>query len=155
MEQFDAYMTDSASKNLQVEYDVAKQLSSKHIQIHLLCKSNVCEKFDATNISALAEIQNWIARKNWKKKDPSLKSFLHQKKSNVADVVLPALLKLVATEASSCTSSLSDEFSVILEEDGLKAISNFSHHVTLPFLNCVEWVDQNALCSVIPNLFQE
>ena len=60
MEQFDAYMTDSASKNLQVEYDVAKQLSSKHIQIHLLCKSNVCEKFDATNISALASIESKI-----------------------------------------------------------------------------------------------
>ena len=140
MEQFDAYMTDSASKNLQVEYDVVKQLSSKHIQIHLLCKSNVCEKFDATNISALASIESKIGlqEKIEKKKDPSLKSFLHQKKSNVADVVLPALLKLVATEASSCTSSLSDEFSVILEEDGLKAISNFSHHVTMPFLNCVE-----------------
>ena len=140
MEQFDAYMTDSASKNLQVEYDVVKQLSSKHIQIHLLCKSNVCEKFDATNISALASIESKIGlqEKIEKKKDPSLKSFLHQKKSNVADVVLPALLKLVATEASSCTSSLSDEFSVILVEDGLKAISNFSHRVTMPFSTCVE-----------------
>ena len=38
-EQFNAYMTDSVSKNLQAENDVAKQLSSKHIPIHLLCNS--------------------------------------------------------------------------------------------------------------------
>ena len=36
---FDEYMTDSVYTNLQVEYEVAKQLSSKHIPIHLLCKS--------------------------------------------------------------------------------------------------------------------
>ena len=38
---------------------------------------------------------------------------------------------------------------------GLKAISNFTYHVTMLFLNCVERVDQNALCSIIPDLFQE
>ena len=57
---FDEYMTDSVYTNLQVEYEVAKQLSSKHIPIHLLCKSHACEKFDATNISALASIESKI-----------------------------------------------------------------------------------------------
>ena len=38
---------------------------------------------------------------------------------------------------------------------GLKALSNFTYHITMPFLNCVERVDQNALCSIIPNLFKE
>ena len=42
-EQFDAYITDSVSKNVQVEYEVAKQLGSKHIPIHLLCKSHFLE----------------------------------------------------------------------------------------------------------------
>ena len=37
---------DSISKNLQAEYEVAKQLSSKQIPIHLLCKL-VCEKLYA------------------------------------------------------------------------------------------------------------
>ena len=40
-EQFGTCMTDSVSKNLQVEYEVAKQLISKHIPIHLLCKSQL------------------------------------------------------------------------------------------------------------------
>ena len=150
-------------------------------------------------------------REKIEKKDPSLKSFLRQKKSIVANVVIPALLKLLARENSSRISSLLDEFSLILEEDGvcksyglqrerkfaklgytagalfdcipqfqkllektsknnllaracrlylgsdfvmagLKALSNFTYHVTMLFLNCVERVDQNALCS---NLFQE
>ena len=50
---------------------------------------------------------------------PSLKSFLPQKKSIIADVVVPALLKLVARELSSRTSLLSDEFLLNLEEDGV------------------------------------
>ena len=37
--QFDAYVTDSVYKNIQVENEVAKQLSSKHIQMHLLYNS--------------------------------------------------------------------------------------------------------------------
>ena len=122
-------------------------------------------------------------------------------------------MKLVAREASSRSSLLSDEFSLTLEEDGvykscslykerkfaklgftagalfdclpqfqkllettsknnllvracrlylesdfvmavLKALSNFTYTVTMPFLNYVERVDQNAFCSIIPNLFQ-
>ena len=63
-------------------------------------------------------IQTWITRKILKR-DPNLKSFLHQKKSIVVDVVIAAILKLVVREASSCTSSLSDEFSLIIEEDGV------------------------------------
>ena len=94
-------------------------MSSKNIPIHLLRKSNVCEKFDAANISALASIVSKLGlrEKIWKR-DPNLKSFLRQKKSIVVDVVIAAVLKLVVREASSCTSSLSDEFSLILEEDG-------------------------------------
>ena len=213
LEQFDAYLIDSVSKNLQVKYEVAQQPSSKHIPIHLLFKSHVCKKFDATNISTLASIESKTGlREKNSKRDPSLKSFLRQKESIVADVVIPALLKLVAREASSRSSLPSDEFSLTLEEDGvyksyslykerkfaklgftagalfdclpqfqkllettsknnllvracrlyleidfvmavLKALSNFTYHVTMPFLNYVERVDQNALFSMIPNLF--
>ena len=38
---------------------------------------------------------------------------------------------------------------------GLKALTNFTYPVTMPFMNCVKRVDQNALCSIIPNILQE
>ena len=38
---------------------------------------------------------------------------------------------------------------------GLKALLNFTYPVTMPFMNCVKRVDQNALCSIIPNILQE
>lgn len=214
-EQIDAFMTDSVAKNLHIEIEIAKTLNSQHIPKHLLCKSHVCEKFDATNISALAQIESKTSlRDKIEKRDPSLKSFLRQKKSIVADVVIPALLKLVSVEGDGRTSSLSQEFSLILEEDGvyktyslykerrfsklgytagalydclpqfhkllertsrsnllvracrlylesefviagLKALSNFTYYITMPFLNCVERVDQNALCTILPHIFQE
>ena len=63
-------------------------------------------------------MQNWITRKNWKKRSKS-EVILRQKKSIVANVVIPALLKLLARENSSRISSLLEEFSLILEEDGV------------------------------------
>ena len=67
----------------------------------------VYEKFDATNISALASIESKIGlQEKIEKWDPNLTSFLRQKKSIVADAVIAAILKLVPREASSRTSSL-------------------------------------------------
>ena len=43
----------------------------------------------------------------------------------------------------------------ILKVIGLKTLSNCTYHVTIPFLNCVERVDQNDFCSITQNLFQE
>ena len=40
----EAYSTDSVSKSLQIEYEVANQLGSKHIPIHCLCKSDFLKK---------------------------------------------------------------------------------------------------------------
>jgi hypothetical protein len=216
-ETFDAIMTDSVmfKRNLQIEIEVAIVLQSDHIPLHLFCKSHVCEKFEVTNIAALAKVEAKIGlREKIEKREPSLKSFLRQKKSIVADVAIPALLKLVAKEGDGRTSSLADEFSLILEEDevyktyslykeirfaklgytagaiydclpqftkllertsknnmlvracrlylecdfiiaGLKALSNFTYEVTMPFLNCVERVNQSDLCRIISNLFEE
>ena len=44
---------------------------------------------------------------------------LRLEKSIAADVVIPELLKLVTREASSRTSSLSNDFSLIVEENGV------------------------------------
>ena len=46
-----AYMTDATSKNLKVEYEVSKQIGAKHVPIHLLCKSPICEKLDESCIN--------------------------------------------------------------------------------------------------------
>ena len=40
-------MTDTVTKNLQVEKEVSKILDSAHIPQHLLCKSHTCEKLKA------------------------------------------------------------------------------------------------------------
>jgi hypothetical protein len=53
------------------------------------------------------------------KHEPQLKSFLRQKKCIVTDVVITALLKLVSRDAYGKTTSLSEEFGLILEEDGI------------------------------------
>ena len=53
-------------------------------------------------------------------REPQLKSFIRSKRSIVADAVIPALLKLVAKESDGKSTSLADEFSLlILEEDGV------------------------------------
>ena len=49
-------MTDPVSKNLKIEDFVAEKLGSKHIPYHLLCKSHVVEKLDASNLNYLAAI---------------------------------------------------------------------------------------------------
>lgn len=49
------------------------------------------------------------------KREPSLKSFLRQKKS-VVETALAALLKLVAHEGDGKTTSLTEEFDLILED---------------------------------------
>ena len=116
-ESLDAFMTDAASKNLQVEYLVAEMLGSEHIPIHLLCKSHTCEKLDETNIQTLCEIENKInLRKQFEKREPQLKSYLRSSKAVVL-AAINALLKLVAQEGDGKTTSLSDTFELILEED--------------------------------------
>ena len=115
----DAFMTDAVSKNLKVEYEVANQLGSDHIPIHLLCKSHTCEKLDETNIQTLSEIESKIGlRKQLEKREPQLKSHMRSSKSVVL-AAIKAFLKLVAKEGDGKTTSLADTFDLILEEDNV------------------------------------
>ena len=41
-----AFMTDSVTKNLEVEKLVSETLGTDYVPIHILCKSHVCEKID-------------------------------------------------------------------------------------------------------------
>ena len=117
-EQVAAFMTDAVSKNLKVEIEVAAQLGSNHIPYHLLCKSHTCEKLDESNIQTLSIIENRIGlRKQLEQREPRLKSYLRSSKSIVAGTVIKALLKLVAREGDGKTTSIADDFDLILEED--------------------------------------
>ena len=114
-----AYMTDSVSKNLKVEYAVAEILGSSHIPIHILCKSHTCEKLDEACLSALVEVESAIKFADLiTKRQPQLKSFVRQSKC-VVFAALKAMLQLVSQESSAKPTSLADEFDLELEKNGL------------------------------------
>ena len=96
-----AYMTDVVSKNFEVEIHVSKQLGTDHIPIHLLCKSQTCEKLDEACINALVKIKNEIKYTDLIiAQQPQLKSFIRQSKC-ITIVAIKALLKLVSNEESA------------------------------------------------------
>ena len=206
-----AFMTDAASKNLKVEYLVAEKLGSEHVPYHLLCKAHTCEKLDECNETTLVKIEEQLKiRETIEKREPRLKSFIRKSKS-VTKAAMEALLQLVARGGDGKSTSLCDDFTQILEEDGvyrtfslykerrftrlgysagalydclpqfkkllerthlnnllvrgcrlylesdyiavsLKALSNFTYRVTMPYLNAVERVDQNELMKILPQL---
>ena len=51
-------MTESAGKNLKIEDGVADVLKSNYKPYHLLCKSDLVEAFDRSNIEVLSIIEN-------------------------------------------------------------------------------------------------
>ena len=53
-----AIMTESAGKNLEIEDGVADVLKSNYKPYHLLCKSDLVEAFDRSNIEVLSIIEN-------------------------------------------------------------------------------------------------
>ena len=118
-EQIDATMTDSPTKNLGINPEVAKKIGSDHIPLSLLCKAHTCERLDADNISSLLKIEAKIGlREMIAKREPLLNSFLRKQKCVVV-AALEALLKLVALEGDGKTTSLREQFDLKLEERGV------------------------------------
>ena len=77
-----ALMTDSVSKNLHIETQIAAALNSTHIPINLLCVSHTCEVFDRGNTDVLSEIEKKLCiREKLISHMPSLKQFLYKGKS--------------------------------------------------------------------------
>ena len=207
-----ALMTDAVTKNMKIEEYVAKELKSSHIPLHLLCKSHTCEKLDESCLNTLTEIESEL---NYSalliQRQPRLKSFIRQNKC-IVTTAIKALLKLVSHEESAKPTSLSKEFDLQLEKDGvsksfslykerrftklgytaggivqcipqfqkildqtintnmlteacklyleseyivtaLKALANFTYSVTMPYLNCIERSDQNALMKTLKQLY--
>lgn len=207
----DAFMTDAVSKNLKVEYLVAEELQSAHVPLHLLCKAHTCEKLDDCNETTLMKMEQRLSvRTTIEKREPRLKSFIRKSKT-VVKAAIQALLQLVAKGGDGKSTSLADEFDLVLEEDGvsksyslykekrftklgytagaifecipqfrkllerttknnllvracrlyleseyilasLKALSNFTYRITMPYLNAVEKGDQNKLITILPQL---
>ena len=110
-------MTDLVSKNLKIEDLVAEKLGSKHIPYHLLCKSHVVEKLDASNLDVLAAFEERVKlRQCLEAINPALKPFFRGKKAVVvADI--QAILKLVSYDKSGNSSSLAEEFDVLIERE--------------------------------------
>ena len=112
-------MTDAVSKNLKIGERVAAKLGSNHIPYHLLCKLHTCERLDADNLTTLSIIEAKIRLRDLiTKREPLLKSFLRQKKCAV-EAALEALLKLVASDGDGKSTSLREQFDLMLEQSGL------------------------------------
>ena len=115
-EMIDGFMTDSVSKNLDVEKIVAGKLGSNHVPEHFLCVSHTIEKFDAMCISVLVDIENKISlRGKIESSHPELKSFFRGKQC-IVQCAIVALCKLICPDTSGKSSSLSDEFDLLIEK---------------------------------------
>ena len=104
------------SKNLDVEKIVAGKLGSNHVPEHFLCVSHTIEKFDAMCISVLVDIENKISlRGKIESSHPELKSFFRGKQC-IVQCAIVALCKLICPDTSGKSSSLSDEFNLLIEK---------------------------------------
>ena len=118
-EKIDAIMTDAVSKNLKMEDGVAEALQSRNVPYHILCKSHTCERLDTDNLTTLSQIEAKVGLREallkWKSQ---LKWFLRSKKI-VVEAALETLLKLVTHEGDGKTITLTDLFTLKLEEAGV------------------------------------
>ena len=116
-EKTDNIMTDSVSKNIGNGKLIAKKLGSNHIPNHLLCNAHVVEKFDATNLVILADVEHKLKlHERLETVNPSLRPFFRGKKAVVL-AGIHALLKLVTPDKSGNFVSLAEEFDDLLRRE--------------------------------------
>ena len=60
-ELIDGFMTDSVTKNLQVEHLVAEELGPDHTPPHYLYNAHTSEKFDEALLSVLTSVEKEIS----------------------------------------------------------------------------------------------
>ena len=101
-------MTDSVSKNLEIEDGVADVLKSNYKPYHMLCKFHLVETFDRSNIEVLSTIENQL---NFKEKlestNPSVRSFLCGEKC-VAVCGIKSILNLISHYKSASSTNQAD-----------------------------------------------
>ena len=116
-ENIDNLMTDSVTKNLEVENYVAEKLGSHHVPYHLLCKAHVIEKFDKTNLKVLSNIKIQMQLcERFKCLNASLKPFFRGKK---AISWYKSNAKSITHEKSGDIVTLAEEFHSMLEQEWL------------------------------------
>ena len=77
-------MTDSVTKNLQIEDGIAETLNSMHIPNHFLCKSHTFEKIDLTNLVVLKTVEESVGQSETLENiNPRLRSFFRVQKTTV------------------------------------------------------------------------
>ena len=114
----DGFITDSVTKNMQVEHLVAEELGLDHIPLHYLCSAHTCEKFDEALLSVLTSVEKEISlREKLESSYPQLKAFYRGRKS-IVECALVALCKLITPDTSAKSPSLSDEFDITIESEG-------------------------------------
>ena len=111
-------MTDAVTKNLQIEDLIAASFGSTYMPNHLLCKSHTVEKMDQSNIKVLGDLESQVKLKEKLGLiNPSLRPFFRGKKA-ICLAGITALLKLVTHDKSANTTSLAEEFDMIVEREG-------------------------------------
>ena len=112
-------MTDAASKNLGFEKEVSAALQTDHIPHHLLCKAHTVEALDISNLRVLSSLEKQVKlQQKIEAVDPSLRSFFRGRPAVVVAGIV-ALLKLVTHDKSAASTSLSDEFDLLCEAEGV------------------------------------
>ena len=107
-------LTDSVSKNLEIETLIAASLASSHIPLHLICVTHTCEVFDSGNLLVLKHVEEKLDLKNKIMKSMrSLQSFLSK---GLIPAVITALCKLVSNDGHK--SSIHEEFDDVLKRAG-------------------------------------
>ena len=87
---------------------------------HLLCKSHIVEKLDATNLNVLATIEKSVKQRElFESINPSLKSFFQGKKT-VVEAGINALMTLVSCDKSGKSCSQAKLFDLICEREGVQ-----------------------------------
>ena len=110
-------MTDSLTKNLDVENYVAEKLGSHHIPHHLLCKAHVVEKFNETNLKVLSNIEVHLQLpERLECLNRSLKAFFEGKKPIVLAAIM-TITKLITHDKSGNMVTLAEEFDSMLEQE--------------------------------------
>ena len=79
-ELIDGFMSDSVTKNLQVEHLVAEVLGLDHIPSHYLCNAHTSEKFNEALLSVLTSVEKEISlREKLESSYPQLKALYRGK----------------------------------------------------------------------------
>ena len=102
----------------EIEHLVALELGSDHIPPHYLCNAHTYEKLDEALLSVLTSVEKEISlREKLESSYLQLKVFYRGRKS-IVECALVTFCKLITPDTSAKSSSLSDEFNIIIESEG-------------------------------------